>query len=1410
MRNIKTSLIILFAIMLANVVAAEEVVTVQLCEPSAKFLFGCETFDQTGVYPNIEVGGVSKTLDLRIGEPSEPVLIEDTIAVGETYLFACQTLTSDVEADLEAEETYTNVSGCDSVVVLHLALREPVIPCEPIDVAWEDDVFVGETYLFACQQITKAVAGDTVVTETYGCDSVVTLTLHFIDDIEPTCVDDSTTIIADTISLGQIYLFGCELIAPTQAGDTTAYNNYPLISGCDSVVTLNLYVCDTLVYRDTVSAIICPNEDFLEQYWENDTVFDKRIAGTPDTIRHYDIRVVVIPTAMPNSEFEAEGATFSATQGKVVDLTDASNVLRAYYQHWSDSIKNQVERIPAVLGYQWQVYDEGEWLNWGDYFSPGYEKVEKGLETLRIRYVVTTYNTDEVGCGSVNGEAIDITTNPWRLDSLATDTAVCQNTEFVTREGETPVVIVKDTVLSYSKLIQTPEQDYDSVFVFNVTMKLPSQALIEASICYGDSIEIGGRIIKTAESDVITIENAQGCDSVITYTVTVLEVSASDTVAYVCQDETVYEWHGQTIELTLDVTEVKDTLKNSVECDSIITLTINRIVPVVEDTEHATFCENDTYEWIGHNMTLDEGGIYYDTIRSVGGCDSLYYTLDLRMLTVKDSVERDTIAAEELPTFMWHDQPYVEGQAIYYDTLRYPDTQCDSIRFELHLAAITRAEKEIEETVCAGSIYQGRLTEHVITEETEWIDSLRVGEGLDITDSLYHYIISVYELATGDTTAYVCQDDAVYEWHGKSIELTMDVTEVKDTLTSVYGCDSVVTLTINKIIPVEVETVYDTICALDTYTWQGHDKTFDEGGTYYDTIYSVGGCDSLYYVLELTQQTVEDMPVEEITISSEETATFEWRGHEYVDGQDIYYDTLRYTTGCDSIRYEMHLSVVTRAEKYIEETVCAGSTYYGRLTEHVINDYTEWMDSLRLGEGLNIVDSIYYYSIFAQGTDIQDTVHATFCEADEAYEWEVREGYIKLITEEGIYNDTLASTLGCDSIIYTLKLTRQNAVTARIEEQTIKSDEIEEFEWRGHGFEDGENGTYRDTAYYTTGCDSVYNELHLTVITDEIEEVVDTVCVGTMYQGTVTKHEITAETEWSDTIRTGSGIETVDHITNYHIYAYHFDLPTRIFENVTATCGEALDLTEAKRRLEAYTSADELYVPYTAEWFIIKGELLITAEDYVPSADDAELTLQVKLTSECGTITSETTVIEVGTPSVELEFLVDKYDHWLLMVHKNYLESEGYILSETGEEVSWYRIGTGRDGFFAADEFLGNGLYYTTGEGLTGKYYAIIHLDSEDGCGVILRSNIIDCTPSAVAPRLMPNYVQAGEPMWLVDLDPLQTTDVKMYDAAGKLVGEHHFDAAKRHLIPTSGNTGSYLLHVKNGDVQTTLKYMLK
>ena len=244
MRNIKTSLIILFAIMLANVVSAQEVVTVQLCDPTAKFLFGCQTFDQTGVYPNIEVGGVSKTLDLRIGQPSEPVLIEDTIAVGETYLFACQTLTSDVEADLEAEETYTNASGCDSVVVLHLALREPVPPCEPVAVELKDTIYVGETYLFGCQTLSSDAAADLEAQEIYqkadGCDSTVTLYLRVEEAIipcEPVAVE-----LKDTIYVGDTYLFGCQTLSSDAVADLEAQEIYQKADGCDSTVTLYLRV----------------------------------------------------------------------------------------------------------------------------------------------------------------------------------------------------------------------------------------------------------------------------------------------------------------------------------------------------------------------------------------------------------------------------------------------------------------------------------------------------------------------------------------------------------------------------------------------------------------------------------------------------------------------------------------------------------------------------------------------------------------------------------------------------------------------------------------------------------------------------------------------------------------------------------------------------------------------------------------------------------------------------------------------------------------------------------------------------------------------------------------------------------------------------------------------------------------
>ena len=113
-------------------------------------------------------------------------------------------------------------------------------------------------------------------------------------------------------------------------------------------------------------------------------------------------------------------------------------------------------------------------------------------------------------------------------------------------------------------------------------------------------------------------------------------------------------------------------------------------------------------------------------------------------------------------------------------------------------------------------------------------------------------------------------------------------------------------LTVNG--PATTQTTDTTICSGDSFTWHGQ-LVDDSQLLYHDTARYASGCDSVYYVLNLTINTQIETPFIELdTICA--TETYVWHG-QTVDATELsYYDTVRYVgSGCDSAYYELHLTV---------------------------------------------------------------------------------------------------------------------------------------------------------------------------------------------------------------------------------------------------------------------------------------------------------------------------------------------------------------------------------------------------------------------------------------------------------------------------------------------------------------------
>ncbi|WP_276505104.1 hypothetical protein, partial [Terrimonas pollutisoli] len=143
-----------------------------------------------------------------------------------------------------------------------------------------------------------------------------------------------------------------------------------------------------------------------------------------------------------------------------------------------------------------------------------------------------------------------------------------------------------------------------------------------------------------------TLQNINGCDSVVTLTLVVNpNVTATETIT-ICEAALPYTWNGQTLTAAGPATA---TLQNINGCDSVVTLTLV-VNPNVTATESITICEGALpYSW--NNQSLATAGTYNATLQNINGCDSVV-TLTLVVNPNVTATETITICEGALP-YTW-------------------------------------------------------------------------------------------------------------------------------------------------------------------------------------------------------------------------------------------------------------------------------------------------------------------------------------------------------------------------------------------------------------------------------------------------------------------------------------------------------------------------------------------------------------------------------------------------------------------------------------------------------------------------------------------------------------------------------------------------------------------------------------
>lgn len=980
------------------------------------YLFEGDTLTQSGVYSAIltNSNGCDSIITLNL-EVVDQFVVNQTAAIcpGDVYVFAGDTLT--------AEGTYTDslkaIGGCDSLIVLQLNILPnsgselSVTLCE------------GTPYSFHGETITEEGQFEAVLTAANGCDSTVTLTLTYVSRFETTDTQ--------TICEGESYTFGTQTL--DVAGEYQ--ETFTAQGGCDSIVTLTLNVLPRSSGTD--QATICFGEA-LEYHGEVLTdagVYEFILAGANGCDSVVTFTLEVLP---------AIGASFevSICAGDSIDfgdqnLTDAG-VYEAIYtaENGCDSIVTlTLEVLPvqetsiAASICAGETYDfNGELLADSGTYTLVFSGENGCDSTVTLVLVVNPVQDTELNVSICAGETYVFDGNP--LTDPGTYTAVFQDVN-----GCDSTVTLVLSVL--------PNQETN----------------VEATICDNQTYTFDGQELNTSGEYMAVLTGENGCDSTVVLTLNVLPTQASGFAAVICEGEA-FTFFG--IALT-DAGDYAFNFEGENGCDSIVTVSLS-VLPVSSSSLEATICDNEAFDYNGESLTA--AGVYTFVFDAANGCDSTV-TLTLNVLPTQSTLLASSLC---VGASYLYEGDTLTASGIY--TYQYQgENGCDST-VTLVLEFVDRFETDLEVSVCAGESYifgQDTLTDAGVYSQ--------LFSAIGSCDSLVNLTLNVLPLTEGSESVSLCAGES-YLFNGEELSTSGVYTAV---LTGINGCDSTAVLTLT-VLPVQTTTLDVTVCANEGYPFNG--ALLNDSGTYSATLTGENGCDSTV-VLNLTVLPVFSETFQ-VTICSNDSYDFE--GGIYTDA-GVYEVTYQSENGCDSTLV-LELSVLPVATSATEATVCAGESfeYNGTvLTETGVYEF------VYPGLGFNGCDSIEVLSLLVLPAVPVTSIAATICEG-EVYSYNGED-----LTEQGVYTFEFTSAIGCDSIVE-LNLTVNPTVETSVAAAICEGDS---YVFGGQALTDP--GTYMAVFQTLAGCDS----------TVTVTLTVNTVNTGVVAQGnTLIAQAANASYQW--------------------------------------------------------------------------------------------------------------------------------------------------------------------------------------------------------------------------------------------------------------------------------------------------------
>jgi gliding motility-associated-like protein len=269
-------------------------------------------------------------------------------------------------------------------------------------------------------------------------------------------------------------------------------------------------------------------------------------------------------------------------------------------------------------------------------------------------------------------------------------------------------------------------------------------------------------------------------------------------------------------------------------CDSIIQRVI-KWYPLYNDTIQVALCSGTSFT-TSSGIALTLPGFYSDTlnIQNQFGCDSIQ-VIEILNLPTLNSIQNRTICFGQ--SFMLPDGSSQNTAGIYIVTLT-SVSGCDSIiTINLTLSPPITTLQNIQ--ICSGQSYILPSGISVNTAGT-YLDTLAAASGCD---SIITINLTLSPPITTLQNIQICSGQSYILPSGISVNIAGTYF---DTLTTFSGCDSIITINLT-LSPTITSSQNIEICSGQNYILPSG-ISVNTAGTYFDTLISASGCDSVVII----------------------------------------------------------------------------------------------------------------------------------------------------------------------------------------------------------------------------------------------------------------------------------------------------------------------------------------------------------------------------------------------------------------------------------------------------------------------------------------------------------------------------------------------------------------------------------